>query len=100
MGSSRNDALPGVPTVAEVAVPNFNATSWMGVLAPAGTPKTVIDRISSDFQEVVNAPDMREKLASLGAVPVGSNPAQFQALIDSDRKRYARLISEKGIAVD
>jgi tripartite-type tricarboxylate transporter receptor subunit TctC len=100
MGGSRNDALPGVPAVAEAAVPNFNATSWMGVLAPAGTPKAVIDRISSDFQEVVNAPDIRDKLASLGAVPVGSNPAQFQALIDSDRKRYARLITEKGIAVD
>ena len=100
MGSSRNAALPEVPTVAEAAVPDFNATSWMGVLAPAGTPKAVIDRISTDFQEVVKAPNMRDKLAGLGAVPIGSDPAQFQTLIDRDRKRYARLIKEKGISVD
>jgi tripartite-type tricarboxylate transporter receptor subunit TctC len=100
MGGSRNPALPDVPTVAEATVPGFNATSWMGVVAPAGTPKALIERISRDFQEVVNAPDVREKLAGLGAVPVGSDPAKFQALIDSDRTRYARLIKEKGIAVD
>lgn len=100
MGSSRNAALPEVPTVAEAAVPDFNATSWMGVLAPAGTPKAVIERISNDFQEVVKAADIRDKLVGLGAVPVGSDPAQFQTLIDRDRKRYARLIKEKGISVD
>ena len=100
MGVSRNAAFPDVPTVAEAAVPEFNATSWMGVLAPAGTPKAVIERISSDFQEVIKSAEIRDKLAGLGAVPVGSDPAQFQTLIDRDRKQYARLIKERGISVD
>lgn len=100
MGGSRNAAFPDVPTVAEAAVPDFNATSWMGVLAPAGTPKAVIERISSDFQEVIKSAEIRDKLAGLGAVPVGSDPAQFQMLIDRDRKQYARLIKERGISVD
>ncbi len=100
MGGSRNAAFPDVPTVAEAGVPDFNATSWMGVLAPAGTPKAVIERISSDFQEVIKSAEIRDKLAGLGAVPVGSDPAQFQTLIDRDRKQYARLIKERGISVD
>ena len=100
MGGSRNAAFPDVPTVAEAAIPDFNATSWMGVLAPAGTPKAVIERISSDFQEVIKSAEIRDKLAGLGAVPVGSDPAQFQTLIDRDRKQYARLIKERGISVD
>lgn len=100
MGAARASALPNVPTVAEVAVAGFSATSWMGLLAPAGTPKALIERISADVQEAVNAPEIRDKFASLGAVPVGSDAAKFQALIDADRSKYARLIKEKGIAAD
>lgn len=100
MGAARAAAMPNVPTVAEAAVPGFNATSWMGLLAPAGTPKTLIERISADVQEAVNTPETRDKFASLGAVPVGSDAARFQALIDADKSKYARLIKEKGIAAD
>ncbi|WP_151637920.1 Bug family tripartite tricarboxylate transporter substrate binding protein [Noviherbaspirillum aerium] len=100
MGATRAAALPNVPTVAEVAVAGFSATSWMGLLAPAGTPKALIERISADVQEAVNTPEIRDKFASLGAVPVGSDAAKFQALIDADRSKYARLIKEKGIVAD
>lgn len=100
MGSTRAAALPGVPTVAEAGVAGFNATSWMGLLAPAGTPKELVERISADVQEAVNTPEIREKFASLGAVPVGSDGTRFQALIDADRAKYAKLIKEKGIVVD
>jgi len=100
MGTARAAALPNVPTVAEAAVPGFNATSWMGMLAPAATPKALVERISADVQEAMNTPEIRDKFAGLGAVPVGSDAAKFQALIDADRSKYARLIKEKGIVVD
>ncbi|MEC4721606.1 tripartite tricarboxylate transporter substrate binding protein [Noviherbaspirillum sp. CPCC 100848] len=100
MGTTRAAALPNIPTAAEAGVPGFNATSWMGLLAPAGTPKELIERISADVQEAVNTPEIRDKFASLGAVPVGSDAAGFQRLIDADRSKYAKLIKEKGIVVD
>jgi tripartite-type tricarboxylate transporter receptor subunit TctC len=96
----RVPALPDVPTLAEGAVPGFNSISWIGLLAPAGTPKEVIEKISADVRTVLMADDVKQKLIELGAVPAGSTPAQFQALIDKDRKRYAAIIKEKNISAD
>jgi tripartite-type tricarboxylate transporter receptor subunit TctC len=93
-------ALPDVPTLAEGAVPGFNSISWIGLLAPAGTPKDVIEKISADVRAVLVADDVKQKLIELGAVPAGSTPAQFQALIDKDRKRYAAIVKEKNISAD
>ena len=99
-GARRVPALPDVPTLAEAALPGFNSISWIGLLAPAGTPKDIVERISTDMREVLAADDVKLKLIELGAVPVGNTPAQFQALIDSDRKRYAQVIRDKKISVD
>ena len=99
--SQRVPALPEVPTLAEAAsLPGFNSISWIGLLAPAGTPKDVIAKISADVQATVAAADVKAKLVDLGAVPAASTPEQFQALIDKDRKRYAAVIKDKGITVD
>jgi len=99
-GSQRVAALPEVPTLAEAALPGFNSISWIGVLAPAGTPKEIVDKVSSDLREVVASDEVKQKLIELGAVPAGTTPAQFQALIDSDRRRYAQVIKDKKITVD
>jgi len=99
-GSQRVPALPEVPTLAEAALPGFNSISWIGVLAPAGTPKEIVDKVSSDVREVVASDEVKQKLIELGAVPAGTTPAQFQALIDSDRRRYAQVIKDKKITVD
>ena len=99
-GSQRVAALPEVPTLAEAALPGFNSISWIGVLAPAGTPKEIVDKVSSDLREVVASDEVKQKLIELGAVPAGTTPAQFQALIDSDRRRYAQVIKDKRITVD
>ncbi len=97
----RVPALPDVPTLAEAAsLPGFNSISWIGLLAPAGTPKDVIAKISADVQATVAAPDVKQKLIDLGAVPAPSTPEQFQALIEKDRKRYAAVIKDKGITID
>ena len=93
-------AVADVPTLAEAAVPGFNSISWIGVLAPAGTPKELVDKISADLRDVVASDDVKQKLIELGAVPSGNTPAQFQAMIESDRKRYAQVIKDKKITVD
>ena len=96
----RVPALPDVPTLAEAAVPGFNSISWIGLLAPAGTPRELVDKISADVREVVAREDVKDKLVQLGAVPNATTPAQFAALIDNDRKRYAQIIRERKITVN
>ena len=99
-GARRVPAVPEVPTLAETVLPGFNSISWIGLFAPAGTPKDIVDRISADVRELLASDEVKGKLIELGAVPAGNTPAQFQALIDSDRKRYAQVIRDKKITVD
>lgn len=99
-GSKRTPAMPDVPTVAESYLPGFNSISWIGVLAPARTPTGIVEKIAKDIADVVNQPEVREKLIGLGATPMANTPAEFQKMIDDDRSRYARLIREKNIRAD
>ncbi|MEO7151200.1 MAG: tripartite tricarboxylate transporter substrate binding protein [Burkholderiaceae bacterium] len=96
----RVPALPDVPTLAESALPGFNSISWIGLLAPAGTPKEIVDKIAADVREVVNADDVKAKLIELGALPHPTTPAQFVQMIANDRKRYAQIIVDRKITVD
>ncbi len=99
-GSSRSSALPDVPTLAESALPGFNSISWIGLLAPAGTPDTLVEKISADVREVMASDELKRRYIEQGAVPAPNTPAQFRALIENDRKRYAQIIRDKGITVD
>ncbi len=99
-GSSRSPALPDLPTLAESALPGFNSISWIGMLAPAATPRSIVDKVAKDVREIMATAEMRDRFIGQGAVPVGSTPAQFQSLIDSDRQRYAKIIAAKGIVAD
>jgi len=99
-GDKRIPALPDVPTLAESALPGFNSISWIGILAPAGTPKDIVDKVAADLREVLSAEDTKKKLLDLGALPAPNTPAQFARLIDDDRRRYAKIIQERGITVD
>ena len=96
----RVPALADVPTLAEAALPGFNSISWIGLLAPAGTPREIVEKISADVREVVARDDVKDRLVQLGAVPNATTPAQFGALIDNDRKRYAQIIRERKITVN
>jgi tripartite-type tricarboxylate transporter receptor subunit TctC len=99
-GLTRSPVLPDVPTLAETALPGFNSSSWIGLLAPAGTPQAIIDKVAADVKEALKAPELRQQFIDQGALPVGSTPNEFQALIDNDRRRYAKIINEKNITVD
>ena len=96
----RSPALPGVPTLDESGMKGFNTGSWIGLVAPAGTPKDIVDKVARDVREVMAMPDVREQFLQQGATPVGGTPAEFAKLIDDDRKRYAQIIRERNITAD
>ena len=98
--AKRSPALPDVPTLAEQGVHDAESGSWIALLAPAGTPAAIIDKVNADLKEAVAAPDIREKLISQGAVPQASTPAELQKLIDSDLARYGRIVREKGLKAE
>lgn len=99
-GQQRSPTLPEVPTLAETLLPGFNSSSWIGLLAPAGTPQPIVDKVAADVREALRIPELRQQFIDQGAVPVGSTAAEFQALIDNDRARYAKIIREKNITVE
>lgn len=98
--SSQRLALdPALPTVAET-LPGFEAVSWYGLLAPAGTPSAVIGRLQAEIAKALRAPDVAEKLAAIGAVPVANTPEQFGALIRKEQAQYQQIIQRAGIRVE
>jgi len=96
----RNVALPDVPTIAEAGVPGGESGSWIALLAPAGTPPSVIRKISDDVREAINDKGIQEKLIAQGAVPQASTPKELQALIDRDLARYGKIIRDKGLRAE
>ena len=98
--TSRSDSMPEVPTVAESGLPGYVSGSWLALLGPAGMPRELVDKIAGDTQAVLAYEATRQALVQQGAIPRSSTPAQLQALIDSDRKRYERIIRDKNISLD
>jgi tripartite-type tricarboxylate transporter receptor subunit TctC len=96
----RVPALPDVPTLAEAGVAGFNSISWIGLLAPAGTPAEITDKVAADVRAVLAQDEVRRRLVELGALPAGSTPAAFAKLISDDRKRYAQIIQDRKITVE
>ena len=98
--ANRNPALPDVPTIAEAGVKGGESGSWIALLAPAGTPQSVIAKLNADVKTVVADAEVREKLIGQGAVPQSGSPADLQKLIDSDLQRYGKIIREKNLKAD
>jgi tripartite-type tricarboxylate transporter receptor subunit TctC len=97
----RSAALPEVPTVEEAAgLKGFNATSWFGLLAPAGTPPDIVSRIQQEVARSLNTPAIKEKLLSQGAIPSGNTPAEFARHIDLEHRKWAPVVKASGAKVD
>ena len=99
-GDKRVQALPDVPTLAEGVVPGFNAISWIGLLAPAGTPADVVDKIAADVRAVLADDAVKARFVALGGVPRATTPAEFSKLIADDKARYAQIIRSRKITVE
>ena len=99
-GEIRSPSLPQVPTFNEAGLPGFDIRFWYGVLAPAGTPKGVIDRLAAEFARIMALPDIADKLVSLGAERFVSTPEQFAALMKADLAKYARIIKAANIKLE
>ncbi|AQV94335.1 MFS transporter [Cupriavidus necator] len=98
-GSQRAAVAPDVPTLAEAGVPGISITGWYAVLAPAGTPQSVIDRLSTEIATVLRQPDLKANLATNGYEPVGSTPAALRTHIDAEIKRWSKVVKDSGAQI-
>jgi tripartite-type tricarboxylate transporter receptor subunit TctC len=94
--SQRLSVLPDVPTIAET-LPGYEARGWNGILAPARTPKAIIDRLHREIAKIVHSPEFSDVLVSEGATAVGNTPAEFDAVIRADVKKWAAVVREAGL---
>jgi len=95
-GEKRSAALPDVPTIAEQGFPKFEATAWYGVHAPAKTPKPIVNRLNAEFVKALKAPDVRERLASLGFEIEGTTPEKYGSYIKSEIVKWAKVVKASG----
>ena len=99
--SQRSAAMPELPTLEDAGqLKGFEASSWFGLLAPAGTPPEVLSRIQQETAKALNSPEIKEKLLAQGAIPSGNTPTQFAALIDAEIKKWAAVVKASGAKVD
>jgi tripartite-type tricarboxylate transporter receptor subunit TctC len=98
-GTKRSAAMPEVPTVAE-SVPGFSAVGWYGVLAPAGTDATIVNKLSAEINRILKLPEVSERLSSLGAEPTGSTPDEFAAHIRTEIAKWGKVVRESGARIE
>ena len=99
--AQRSAAMPELPTLEDAGqLKGFEASSWFGLLAPAGTPPEVLSRLQQETAKALNSPDIKEKLLAQGAIPSGNTPQQFAALIDAEIKKWAAVVKASGARVD
>jgi tripartite-type tricarboxylate transporter receptor subunit TctC len=95
--TKRSAVLPDTPTIAESAVPGYSSGSWFGLVAPAGTPKAVVDKLALETQRILKLPDVAERVAGLGAEAVGGTPEQFGTHIKSEIAKWAKVIKDANV---
>jgi tripartite-type tricarboxylate transporter receptor subunit TctC len=98
--AKRVDDLPNVPTINESGYKGFDAVTWFGLLAPAGTPKDVVARLNAEFNKALQQPELRKKLGDEGADAAGGTPEQFAALIKDEATRWGKVVKESGARID
>jgi len=96
----RTPAAPDIPTVAEAGVPGFEALSWFGLLAPAKTPKAIVDKLAAETQRILKLPDVSERIVALGAQPVGGTPQEYAAFIRSEIAKWQKVIRDAGVKAE
>ena len=98
--AKRSPALPDVPTLQEAGLKDFDIGTWFGVLAPVGTPKPVLDRLSAEATKIIQSPDFRKRMDDIGAQPVGNTPAEMAAQIRSETDKFSLLVKAGNVTVE
>jgi tripartite-type tricarboxylate transporter receptor subunit TctC len=99
-GKERSRMMPDVPTVAEAAIPGFVNTGWFGLVAPAGTPKEVLDKVQRDAAAVLAQTEVKARLAVQGMTPVANTPAEFAKAVDEESRRWAEVIRTRKLSAE
>ena len=99
-GEKRNAAVPDVPTFAEAGQPGVTASTYWGVLAPKGTPKEIVERVSAEFAKAMRDPDIVARVAQLGYLPIAGGPADYAANIQSEIKKWGEVVRTANIKAD
>ena len=98
--AKRLDVAPDVPTMAEAGIPGYESVAWYGMVAPAGIPTRIMDKLAAETVKATNSAEMKSALVKQGAIPVGNTPKQFTAFITNERSKYAKVIKEAGIKAE
>jgi tripartite-type tricarboxylate transporter receptor subunit TctC len=96
----RSPALPDVPTMAEAGLPEFDVTTWYGLLAPAATPRPIITRLNAEVVRVMNAPELKERLAAIAAEPRTSSPDEFSVYLKQEISKWGEVVRKAGLKAD
>jgi len=96
-GEQRSAVLPDAPTVSEAGVPGYQATIWLGLMAPKGTPPSIVDRLNAEVARITATPKIRAAWAEQGAVPMTMSPSEFGAFLKSDIDKWAKVIDKAGL---
>lgn len=96
-GTKRSELTPNVPTIAEAGVPGYEATIWLGVMAPAGTPKEIVEKLNTEINKVIARPDVKQAWAQQGAVPMPMTPAEFDKYLRADIEKWGKVVQAAGI---
>jgi tripartite-type tricarboxylate transporter receptor subunit TctC len=99
-GNTRSTVLPDVPTISEAGVPGYQTGIWLGLMAPAGTPRPVLERLNAEVNKVINAPEVKEAWAKQGAIPMGMGLDQFDKFLREEIVKWARVVKVSGAKVD
>ncbi|MBC8022535.1 MAG: tripartite tricarboxylate transporter substrate binding protein [Burkholderiales bacterium] len=99
-GKSRSTVLPEAPTISEAGVPGYDAVIWLGIMAPAGTPRAIVDRLNAEITRAVNAPEMKDAWAKQGAVAMSMSPDEFGRFMRDDIEKWARIVRISGAKPD
>jgi len=94
--SKRSPTMPELPTIAESGVPGFEVASWIGVAAPAKTPKDIIYKLNAEIVKILHKPDVRQRFFELGAEPVGNTPEEFAAYIQAEIVKWSKVVKDSG----
>jgi tripartite-type tricarboxylate transporter receptor subunit TctC len=96
----RSSVLADVPTISEAGVPGYETTIWLGIMAPAGTPKPIVDKLNAEINKAINRPEVKAAWDKQGAVPLVMSPSEFDAYLRKDIEKWAKVIKDAGIKKD